>query len=238
MIRRLFSHPLLTLAGNALTIWTVVVFLLTAGIVGGVVWAFSSFPLVFQLLTLAGALGLCVLVLLLTAPLARPVLLGVQLEIRASAVSVDRERNKEVKGMGVTIAETVRASFATVLVTNARESGGRRAIARGVTPQIEIFEHNGTRLFNYVGWDIASERDFRATREEHRLFIAGKWEDQEGFFAVAGQVPDREVGTREMVGETYDVRVTLRGDNLRRPVSAMFLLSNRGVGHSLTLSRT
>lgn len=238
MIPRILRHPVLTVAGNALAIWTATAFLLTAGIVGGVVWAFSSFPLVFQILTLAGALGLCVLGLTLTAPLVRSVLSGVHLEMRASAVSVDRERTKEVKSIGVTIPESVRASFATVVVTNARESGGSRAIARGVTPQVEIFEHDGTRLFNYVGWDVASERDFRPTREEHRIFIAGKWEDEEDFWAVAGGVPDREVGSRRMVGQTYDVRVTLRGDNLRRPISTTFLLSNRGAGQRLTLSNT
>lgn len=158
--------------------------------------------------------------------------------MQASAISRNRERTKAEAALGVRLPETVSASFATVLVTNARESGGSRAVARGVTPQVEIFEHDGTRLFNYVGWDSSSKRDFRPTKEEHRLFIAGKWQDQEDFFAVAGGVPQREVGSQRMVGQTYDVRVTLRGDNLRRPISATFLLANRGVGHRLILSRT
>lgn len=66
MTPRILRHPVLTLAGNALAIWTIAVFLLTAGIVGGVVWAFSSFPLAFQVLTLAGALVFCALALILT----------------------------------------------------------------------------------------------------------------------------------------------------------------------------
>ncbi|HEY0316883.1 MAG TPA: hypothetical protein VGC49_01170 [Solirubrobacterales bacterium] len=238
MLRRLLRHPVLTLAGNALTIWTIAVFLLTAGIVGGVLWAFSSFPLVFQVLTLAGALGLCVLVLVLTAPLVRPLLSGVQLTVRSSVIAAQLDREKEGDTvMGVKLTEKTDASFATVLVLNARESGGSRAVARRVVAQVEIFDHDGRRLFNYVGWDNCSERDFRPTREEHRVFVAGKWKGDEDFFAITGTPPERGVGSREMVGQTYDVTVTLRGENLRRPISVNFLLANRGVGEHLSLSK-
>jgi hypothetical protein len=237
MLRRFLRHPLLTLAGNALTIWSVAVFLVTAGIVGGVLWSFSSFPLFFQVLTLAGVLGLCVLTLVLIAPLIRPFLSGIHLSLRASVIAVERERMKEEGVWGVKVAHKASASFATVLVMNTLESGGSRTVARGVTPQVEIFEHDGTRLFNHVGWDIGAERDFRPTHEEHRLYIAGKWKDEEDFFAVAGHLPDDGVGYRPMVGQTYDVKVTLRGDNLRQPISADFLLSNRGAGQHLSMSR-
>lgn len=238
MIRRLLSHPLLTLAGNALTIWTVSAFLLTAGVIGGVVWAFSSFPLVFQVLTLAGALGLGLLALAFTAPLMGTVFAGIQLSMRSSIflVAIDRPLSGPMTPDGLTRPES--ASFATVLVMNRREKGGSSAVARRITPQVEIFEHDGTRLFNHVGWDIGSERDFRPTREEHRLFIAGKWKDDEDFFAVAGRPPDGGVGKRRMVGQTYDVKITLRGENLRQPISANFLLANQGVSHHLSLSKT
>jgi hypothetical protein len=237
MLRRLLQHPVLSLAGNVLTIWSIAVFLLTAGIVGGVLWAFSSFPLVFQVLTLAGALGLCVLAIALTAPLVRPLLSGVQLTVRSSAIAAQLDREKEGDNvMGIKLTEKADASFATVLVLNARESGGSRAVARKVVPQVEIFDHDGRRLFNYVGWDNCSERDFRPTREEHRVFIAGKWKDDEDFFAIAGSPPDRGVGSRQMVGATYDVTITLRGENLRHPISTNFLLANRGASHHLSLS--
>jgi hypothetical protein len=122
-------------------------------------------------------------------------------------IAVQRDR---VKGHGTLVPLTVEesASFATVLVMNARETGGSHAVARKVVPQVEIFDHDGRRLFNYVGWDNWSERDFRPTREEHRVFIAGKWKGDEDFFAIAGGPPERGVGSREMVGATYDVTIT------------------------------
>jgi len=235
---RLLRHPLLTVAGNALTIWSIGVFLITVGVAGGIIWTFSAFPLAFKLLTLVGVLLLCAVALAATAPRMRDALSGVQLSMRESVISLEWEKKKggDLNAMGFRTAGPVSTSFASVLVFNAQDAGGAKAVARDVVPQVEIFEHDGRRVFNHVGWDTGSARDFRPTREEHRLYIAGKWKESEDFHPIVGTPLPGTISGRTLGGPTYDVLITLRGENLKQPITKAFLLANRGAGHHLQLT--
>jgi len=121
--------------------------------------------------------------------------------------------------------------LAQVTVANQRESGGERATARGVVPEIEVFDVEGRRrLARYGGWDSAVERDL-APSAALLLYVAEKLQSWRDCHFVEGR-PSLTTGTRRR-GNTFRVRVSLRGDNFR-PVAGDFVLINEGAGKSLS----
>jgi hypothetical protein len=212
---------------------------IVVAVVGGVVWAFSSFPLAFRIAILIGAAAVFLGLLSEFAPRLQVFFGGISLTLRCVVLSAQRERMEESGVSGMSLPVKRDACFASVTIYNAREAGGERAMARGITPHVEIFNHDGTRVVEYVGWDVAAERDFLPNGQQHWLHVVGKWKDEEDCFFVEGNPPDKNsVGSRRLGQGTYDVRITLRGKNLRRPIERLYLLSNRGVGHCPRLEAT
>lgn len=119
-------------------------------------------------------------------------------------------------------------SHAILRVRNAREAGGERATARGITPEIEDC---GDR---YVGWDTVSQRDFRPTREEHVIYVAFKEAEQNYATPTMRRSNDR-LGGPIWAPSNCPVRLTLRGDNLSEPLSYDFTLRVEGSGGRLYL---
>jgi hypothetical protein len=113
---------------------------------------------------------------------------------------------------GVLIAE------AGASVWNARDAGGERARAKGVVPQLEVFSLDGRRLYHYIGWASTNRRDFPATREEERIKLAEKSDDRQHM--LIGHHPPQFASSLDVV----EGRITLRGDNLVRPITATFMM--------------
>lgn len=113
-------------------------------------------------------------------------------------------------------------SRAIIVIRNARDRGGTRGVARGVTPEIEILDPRGGVVTRYVGWDNCAQRDFRPTREEHTVWIAYREHGGQSIFATLPGPEDRfMLGW----GCSFEVRLTLRGENLRRPIVRTFSLT-------------
>lgn len=227
----------LTFGGNAqFALVTLGLGTAITAILGGVLWTFSSLPLAFKVLAV---LGIAVATIGTVAELAsriKPLLGGVHLIQRPSTIRLPRQRKETMGQLGLELAFERDACFTSVLIYNARESGGDRAKALEVVPHVEIFDHGGDLLAEHIGWDVAAARDFSPNREQHRLYIVGKWLDEEDCFFVQGRPPNEySVGSKRMVQSTYDVRVTLRGKNVE-PMVAWYLLSNRGKGRCPQLS--
>lgn len=113
---------------------------------------------------------------------------------------------------------------AVVSVWNRHDAGGERATARGVVPQVEIFDLGGRRMFHHVGWAGYSKRDFSPTREEEQMTLAQK-EHTSGTILVGHPNPLHARAT-----DTFQGTITLRGENLRRPVTASFIFGLRKDG--------
>ena len=121
--------------------------------------------------------------------------------------------------------------LAQVTVANQREGGGERATARGVFPEIEVLDVEGRRrLARYGGWDSAAARDV-PPGGAHVLYVAEKLQSWRDCHFVEGR-PSLTTGTRRR-GNTFRVRVSLRGDNFRA-VRGDFVLINEGAGKSLS----
>lgn len=146
---------------------------------------------------------------------------------------------------------------ASVPIRNAHESGGERRAAKGVKPEVEIFDSAGQeQQFQRVGWDTLGGRDFFRNHEEYRLFIAAKAEKR-GFCIGTHQsaaftpglghkngrafvdLEDWSFFPREaerLDGEKFLVRVSLRGTNLRGVESKIYILGHHGVDSQLSLT--
>jgi hypothetical protein len=121
--------------------------------------------------------------------------------------------------------------LAQVTVANQWESGGERATAQGVVPEIEVFDVEGRRrLARYGGWDSARSRELPPAAA-HPLYVAEKLQSWRDCHFVEGR-PSLTTGTRRR-GNTFRVRVSLRGDNFRS-VRGDFVLINEGAGKSLS----
>jgi hypothetical protein len=121
--------------------------------------------------------------------------------------------------------------LAQVTVANQREGGGERATAQGVVPEIEVFDVEGRRrLARYGGWDTLRARDL-APADAHVLYVAEKLQSWRDCHFVEGR-PSLTTGTRRR-GNTFRVRVSLRGDNFR-PLRGDFVLINEGAGKTLS----
>lgn len=207
-------------------------------VAGGAIWAFASFPWPFKALALLGCAMAFAGLAAEIAPRLAPRFGGVELTMRPSVIAVDRMQAGGQGPFGPLQPQAKKAGFATILVFNSRESGGDRVKACEIVPHLEIFDHDGTRRTEYVGWDQAIARDFSPNREQHRLYVVGKWKDAEDCSIVKGALPENGIGSPQQLGRgTYDVCLTLRGKNLRRPISQWFLLSNQGEEHFPSLSK-
>jgi hypothetical protein len=136
--------------------------------------------------------------------------------------------------------------LAQVAVYNEQETG-ERAIARNVTPQVEIFDISEEhRITHYVGWSATNQRDFHPTLEQQHIYIAEKLTGDEECYAVRG-TPSwirRMVGNRivrvprqesdRLPGDEFLVRITLRGVNFK-PVKGRFTLTNDRAGGGMQL---
>jgi hypothetical protein len=121
--------------------------------------------------------------------------------------------------------------LAQVTVANPREGGGQRGTAQAVVPEIEVFDVEGRRrLARYAGWDTAVARDVPPAGA-NVLYVAEKLQSWRDCHFVEGQ-PSLTTGTRRR-GNTFRVRVSVRGDNIR-PVRGDFVLINEGAGKSLS----
>lgn len=228
----------LTFGGNVqfalvtLGLWTAI----TAAL-GGLIWAFSSFPPAFKVLVVVGLGMIMAGVLVDLVGRLRPRFGGIGITVRPSVLGMERVRLEHVGGRARPV--TRQACFASVLVYNSRESGGDGAKAKEVVPHVEIFDHGGDLRAEHVGWDVAPGRDFSPNGERHRLYVVGKWKDEEDCYFVPGPIPDApSLGSQRMVQSTYDVRITFRGKNLRQPIVEWFTLVNRGEGRCPQLHRT
>ena len=121
--------------------------------------------------------------------------------------------------------------LAQVTVANQREGGGQRGAAQSVVPEIEVFDVEGRRrLARYAGWDTAVALDVPPAGAQV-LYVAEKLQSWRDCHFVEGR-PSLTTGTRRR-GDTFRVRVSLRGDNIR-PVRGDFVLINEGAGKSLS----
>ena len=121
--------------------------------------------------------------------------------------------------------------LAQVTVANQREGGGQRGTAQAVLPEIEVFDVDGRRrLARYGGWDTAVARDVPPA-DAQVLYVAEKLQSWRDCHFVEGR-PSLTTGTRRR-GNTFRVRVSLRGDNFS-PVRGDFVLINEGPGKSLS----
>jgi hypothetical protein len=118
--------------------------------------------------------------------------------------------------------EPVYDSQAVVLVRNASDRGGTRDVAKGVTPEVEIFDSTGGLIVNYVGWDNCAQRDFRPTREEHALYVAFRGHSDQWMYATLPTASERHLLGW---GSNFRVRVTLRGDSWMGAIAHDFLLT-------------
>ena len=162
--------------------------------------------------------------------------------LRRGSTSSRRSRSTS-RILGFEPHETEVVYLAKVAVRNERQTG-EEAIARAVTPELDIFAADGDEhLTHYVGWSTEARRDFQPTREEAHIFVAKKindWQHEDRPYALRG-APDgmREIHGRcvsvdvadsdRLVGERFVVRVTLRGLNFK-PVKAKFALINEPGG--------
>lgn len=121
-------------------------------------------------------------------------------------------------------------SEAILRVRNARDSGGMKGVARGVTPELDVCNGMGS----YVGWDTVASRDFRPTREEHVLYVAFK-QAEHNFATATLRRPDDRMSGPIWGPSSVPVRLTLRGDNWRKPFVYEFVLRTEGANRGLKL---
>jgi len=116
-----------------------------------------------------------------------------------------------------------------VEIYNERESGGEPKTARAVVPGIQAFSMDGTLVIECRGVWFPDSRglapssvDFRPTRESHPLELAAKFPGgSDAWLAGESDPPSLTPGI-------YEIRVTLRGDNLRKPARLRWFLRNPG----------
>jgi hypothetical protein len=123
-------------------------------------------------------------------------------------------------------------NIATVTIHNARESGGERATAKNVLPEIEITDLNGEQLFRHKGWDVSTPLDFTPRQEEHALYIAEKPQTRPVAYGVRGTPSGYFASGNQLPQAGFCVRITLRGDNIK-PHRQEFHLENEGAGGGL-----
>lgn len=124
-----------------------------------------------------------------------------------------------------------------VRIYNELESGDESKIARGVVPTLEAFDLNGHRVAKTEGvWfpdrsgAVPSTVDFRPTQEAHPLELAGKFPDGDDAW-LAGEADPPSLAPGD-----YEIRVTLRGGNLKKPARLKFFVRNPGAGGRLSVS--
>ena len=179
---------------------------LGVGAIGtGLLAALTSIPIAFLVLAALALVAILIVIVPLVLAKLWPALAGPSLALDEWGIRGHRE-------------EGVRIARAGVSIFNGRDAGGERARARGVVPQVEIFELDGTRIYHHVGWVASNNRDFPATREEERLVLAEK-RDDEKTMSIGHHPPHRRSGAHCLEG-----KITLRGDNLSRPTVAIFML--------------
>lgn len=112
---------------------------------------------------------------------------------------------------------------AVLWVANASDQGGEEAVARGVTPEIQILYGGAVHTSN-VGWEEVASRDLRPTRERYPVHVAFK---QAGatFPTADLRSPTQTMGG-PLWGPKCDVRLKLRGDNWQTPIVYDFVLRN------------
>ncbi len=106
-------------------------------------------------------------------------------------------------------------SEATLEVRNARERGGAKGTGRGVTPEVAILRSDGSVHTENVGWETDLKRDIPPTRVPHRIPVAYK--ESGDVYPVADlRSPTQHMGG-PLWGSPWFVRLTLRGENWRKP---------------------
>jgi hypothetical protein len=125
-----------------------------------------------------------------------------------------------------------------VQIYNERESGGEPRTARAVVPNLEarltgrgqrvVSRTRGVWFRDNDGREVGTV-DFRPTREQHPLQLVARFPDESDAW-LAGR--DRA----ELPPGDYEIRVSLMGDNVRRPARLKFFMRNPGVGRSMTIA--
>jgi hypothetical protein len=125
-----------------------------------------------------------------------------------------------------------------VEIYNERESGGEAKTARDVVPSIEAYTLDGQHVTGNLGvWfpdgsgNIPTTVTFRPTHEKHAVELCGKFPGGSDAWLAGEQDPP------SLMPGIYEVRVTLRGDNLRRPARLKFFVRNPGQGGRLTAAK-
>lgn len=126
-----------------------------------------------------------------------------------------------------------------VQIYNERESGGEPKTARAVVPEVEAFDLANTSIkrtrgvwFANPGGVPVDTVDFRPTRvEQHAVELVGKFPEDANAY-LAG-----EPGSPSLTPGDYRIRVTLRGDNVKRPARLDFFVRNPGAGKRLTVAK-
>jgi hypothetical protein len=113
-------------------------------------------------------------------------------------------------------------SEAALEVRNARESGGRKGTGYGVTPEIAILNGDRSVRIDNVGWETDHKRNIPPTRVPHRIPVAFK--EAGDVYPVADlRSPTQHMGG-PLWGSPWQIRLTLRGENWRKPFVYGFVL--------------
>ena len=126
-----------------------------------------------------------------------------------------------------------------VRIYNERESGGEPKTARAVVPRLEAFDLSGQSVKETLGvWFhdktglVPDTVDFRPTREEHTVELVAKFPDGEDAWLSGQEDPP------SLKPGTYEIRLTLRGDNLKKPARLKFFVWNPGRNGRLAVARS